>query len=53
MGVLEGLLLLGFVVGIVAVLIHFARTRSRVMGYHHIPTPRINETTRDSDGGSP
>lgn len=53
MGVLEGLLLLGFVVGIVAVLIHFARTRSRVMGYHHIPTPRINETTRGGDGCSP
>jgi hypothetical protein len=53
MGILEGLLLLGFVVGLVAVLIYFARTRTRVMGYHDIPTPRIDETTRGGDGASP
>ena len=39
------------VVAVGAGLNHLLRTRDRVMDYHHIETPRINETTRGGDGG--
>ena len=46
------LLVAGVVVVAVGVgLNHLRRTRDRVMDYHHIETPRINEPTRGGDGG--
>ena len=48
-----GLVVIGFVVvAIAAGLNHLRRTRDRVMDYHHIETPRINETTRGGDGAN-
>ena len=39
------------VVAVGAGLNHLRRTRARVMDYHQIETPRINEPTRGGDGG--
>ena len=39
------------VVAVGAGINHLRRTRSRVMDYHHIQTPRINEPTRGGEGG--
>lgn len=50
MGVAEGVVVILVVVGI-ASLIYFSRSRARVMGYHDIPTPRVNEITH-GEGGS-
>jgi hypothetical protein len=50
MGVAEGIAVILVVLGIAA-LIYFSRSRDRVMGYHDIPTPRVNETTH-GEGGS-
>jgi hypothetical protein len=49
MGVFEGVVVIALVVGI-ASLIHLARTRARVMRYHDIPTPRVNEVTHGAEG---
>lgn len=49
MGVGEGIVLFLLVVGI-ASLIYFARSRGRVMGYHDIPTPRVDEPTHGAEG---
>lgn len=38
------------VVAVGAGLNHLRRTRDRVMDYHHIETPRINEPTRGGGG---
>jgi hypothetical protein len=48
MGVFEGVVVIALVVGI-ASLIHLARTRPRVMRYHDIPTPRVNEVTHGAE----
>ena len=37
--------------GIVAVFVYLDRSRARIMRYHDIPTPRINEMTH-GEGGS-
>ena len=37
------------VVGI-ASLTYLSRSRARVMGYHDIPTPRVDESTRGAEG---
>lgn len=37
----------------IASLIRFSRSRSRVMGYHDIPTPRVNESTHGAEDGPP
>jgi hypothetical protein len=50
MGVAEVIVVILVVLGI-ASLIYFSRSRARVMGYHDIPTPRVNETTH-GEGGS-
>ena len=49
MGVVEGLVVIAIVLGI-ASLIHLSRSRARVMRYHDIPTPRVNETTHGAEG---
>ena len=51
MGVAEVIVMILLVVGI-ATLIYFSRGRARVMGYHDIPTPRVNETTHGEGGGA-
>ena len=43
------------VAGVVIVVVgvgadHLRRTRSHVMDYHHLETPRINESTHGSGG---
>ena len=45
MGVVEGLVLIVPVASLVALLVHLGRSRTRVMRYHDIPTPQINEMT--------
>lgn len=35
--------------GIVS-LIYLSRSRARVMSYHDIPTPRVNESTHGAEG---
>ena len=50
MGVAEGIVVILLVLG-TASLIYISRSRSRVMGYHDIATPRVNETTH-GEGGS-
>ena len=49
MGAGEGITIVLLVLGI-ASLIHFSRSRARVMGYHDIPTPRVNESTHGAEG---
>ena len=36
--------------GVVAVLVYLVRSRARIMRYHDIPTPRINEVTHGEGG---
>lgn len=36
---------------LVAAFVYLSRSRDRVMGYHGIDTPRINETTHGGGGG--
>jgi hypothetical protein len=38
------------VVGVAAGLNHLRRTRGRVMDYHHVETPRVNESTHGGGG---
>jgi hypothetical protein len=47
--VAEGLALILLVSGIGS-LIYLSRSRARVMGYHDIPTPRVNESTNGAEG---
>jgi hypothetical protein len=49
MAVFEGLVVIALVVGI-ASLVHLSRSRARVMRYHDIPNPRVNESTHGADG---
>ena len=49
MGAGEGITIVLAGLGI-ASLIHFSRSRPRVMGYHDIPTPRVNESTHGAEG---
>jgi hypothetical protein len=49
MAVFEGVVVIALVVGI-ASLVHLSRSRARVMRYHDIPTPRVNESTHGADG---
>ena len=37
--------------GIIAVFVYLGRSRARIMRYHDIPTPRINEMTRGGGSG--
>jgi hypothetical protein len=37
--------------GIVTVFVYLGRSRARIMRYHDIPTPRINEMTHGEGGG--
>ena len=46
----EGLVLIAAVVGIVALFVYLGRGRARIMRYHDIPTPRINEMTHGGGG---
>lgn len=50
MGVAEGIVVV-LVVLAIASLVYLSRSRARVMGYHDIPTPRVNETTHGAEGG--
>ena len=50
MGMPESLLLLAPVLGVVALFGHLARSRIRVMRYHDLPTPRINEMSHGGGG---
>ena len=53
MGLAESLVALTIGVGLVGmatVLVHLSRSRARVMGYHDIRTPEVNESTH---GGGP
>jgi hypothetical protein len=49
MAIFEGLVVIALVLGI-ASLIHLSRSRARVMRYHDIPTPRVNESTHGAEG---
>jgi len=49
MAIFEGLVVIALVLGI-ASLIHLSRSRARVMRYHDIPTPRVNESNHGPDG---
>ena len=49
MGVAEGIVVILLVLGSGS-LLHLSRSRARVMGYHDIPTPRVNECTHGEDG---
>lgn len=49
MGVVEGVVVIALVLGI-ASLIHLSRSRARVMRYHDIPTPRVNDVTHGAEG---
>lgn len=49
MAIVEGLVVIALVLGI-ASLVHLSRSRARVMRYHDIPTPRVNESTRGAEG---
>jgi hypothetical protein len=49
MAIFEGLVVIALVLGL-ASLIHLSRSRARVMRYHDIPTPRVNESTHGADG---
>ncbi len=37
---------------LVATGVHLSRTRDRVMGYHGVDTPRVNERTHGGGGAS-
>jgi hypothetical protein len=50
MGVAEGVVVILLLLG-AGSLIYLSRSRAHVMGYHDIPTPRVNETTH-GEGGS-
>ncbi|HET6918471.1 MAG TPA: hypothetical protein VFI46_03290 [Jiangellaceae bacterium] len=50
MGVAEGIVVILLVLGGGSIL-YLSRSRARVMGYHDIPTPRVNESTH-GEGGS-
>jgi hypothetical protein len=52
MAMSEGLVLIVPVAGIVALFVYLGRSRARIMRYHDIPTPRINEMTHGGDGGA-
>jgi multisubunit Na+/H+ antiporter MnhC subunit len=45
MGLPESLVLISAVVGIAVTFLYLGRSRARVMQYHGIPTPRVNEMT--------
>jgi hypothetical protein len=49
MDVVGGVVVVLLVLG-VASLIYLSRSRARVMGYHDIPTPRVNESTHGAEG---
>ena len=49
MAIFEGLVVIALVLGI-ASLIQLSRSRARVMRYHDIPTPRVNESTHGAEG---
>lgn len=51
-GLLVALSLVVVAGALVAVLVHLGRGRARVMGYHDIETPRLNERTRGENGGA-
>jgi hypothetical protein len=36
--------------GVVAAFVYLGRSRARIMRYHDIPTPRINEMTHGEGG---
>lgn len=45
MGMVEGLVLIVPAASLAALFVYLGRGRTRVMRYHDIPTPRINEMT--------
>ena len=49
MGVAEWLVVTLLVVGVVS-LVYLSRGRARVMDYHDVPPPRVNESTRGAEG---
>jgi hypothetical protein len=51
MTIFEAFVVIALVLGIAA-LTHLSRSRARVMRYHDIPTPRVNESTHGPDGTS-
>lgn len=44
MDVFAGLVIVALVLG-TGFMVYLSRSRARVMGYHDISTPRVNETT--------
>jgi hypothetical protein len=50
MGLPEALVLIVPVGAIVALFVYLGRSRARIMRYHDIPTPRINEMTHGGGG---
>jgi hypothetical protein len=44
------IVIVAVVVMLVAAFLHLRRTRSKVMGYHDIETPRVNEATHGGGG---
>lgn len=49
MDVLAGLVIVAVVLGI-GFMVYLSRSRARVMGYHDISTPRVDETTHGHEG---
>jgi hypothetical protein len=49
MDVVGGVVVVLLVLG-VASLSYLSRSRARVMGYHDISTPRVNESTHGAEG---
>lgn len=52
MDISEGLVLIAAVGGIAGLFVYLGRGRARIMRYHDIPTPRINEMTHGGGGGA-
>ena len=52
MGMVEGLVLIVPVACLAALFVYLARSRTRVMRYHDIPTPQINEMTHGGGGSA-
>jgi hypothetical protein len=50
MGMVEGLVLIVPVASLAALFVYLGRSRTRVMRYHDIPTPQINELTHGGGG---
>jgi len=50
MDISEGLVLIAAVGGISALFVYLGRSRERILHYHGIPTPWINEMTHGGGG---